>query len=390
MQIRELLQTPLMRNAKVIAGHNGLDNEVTWCAPDTEIEFNQWIMPGLLLLHTPDYERKPWEETAPKMDKARPSGIVLFPDTFTETMQTVIEQKNYAYFTEKHLPLILLPRGINMLSFSKYFTSVMATHLTNEYHRDEWLRTLTYHGFSGDNTEGISYNYNPRYAYYCLLVTVLSKSTERNYIQEDMELNSVHSFLIPGLSLAAAPVLSFVDSSSLILFIPDDSFTSGVSIQNCITVQLQKLSQIFPSFPFTASVGSAADSLSLFSASYYNAKKTSDVTQALHVSETVSFYDDWYMYTLLLNAPKRELELQSERLLKPILPNHELVETLAAYLEYGENLNLASKKLFIHINTLKYRLQKISSLLGCDLKDPHTRFRLRVAIVIRRYLELGT
>ena len=37
MIISTLLQTALMKNAKVICGNTGLSNEVTWCAPDTSI-----------------------------------------------------------------------------------------------------------------------------------------------------------------------------------------------------------------------------------------------------------------------------------------------------------------------------------------------------------------
>lgn len=386
MTIRELLQSPFLRGAKVLAGHNGLDNEVTWAAPETEIEFNQWIMPGLLLLHTPDYEVKPWDETSVKIDKAKPAGFLLFPDTLTEVMQSVIANKDFCYYSEKKTPLILLPRGVTMLSFSKHFTSFMSTHFLNEYHRDEWLREITFNTNSSvENTTGISYGYNPKYDYYCLILKV-SSSSHPNYIQGDMRLSSVRNFISEVFSYENANVLSFIDSSTLILYLPD-SHNVHNTIRNRITNNIKKLFQVFPTLVATICVGTSAHSLSEFSRSYYNAKKTLEIIHTLQINENVNFYDDWYMHMLLLNAPKDELRIQSKKLLDPILTEPELVETLENYLEYGENLKLTAENLFIHINTLKYRIQRINKLLNCNLKDPNVRFRLRIALIIEHYLK---
>ena len=72
-----------------------------------------------------------------------------------------------------------------------------------------------------------------------------------------------------------------------------------------------------------------------------------------------------------MKVPRAELKLQTEKLLGPVFSDPELAETLVTYLDSGENMKLTSEKLFIHINTLKYRLQRISKLLNCNLKDPN-------------------
>lgn len=390
MTIRELLGTPLMRGARILAGQNGLDNEITWCAPDTEIEFNQWVMPGLLLMHTPEYERKPWEETAVKMDKAKPAGILLFPGIFTTVMQTVIDNEDFSYYTEKKLPLILLPRGVNMLSFSKHFSSVMATRFIKEYRCDEWIRELVYSGVSsGDDSLAESFGYQSKYDYYCILLSA-SCLPVQDYIQEDMDVNSVRSFLSQELSFENVPALSFIDSSELVIFVPWLQKEDEGTFRDRILGSVRRLSQVFPKNNRTVSVGTAASTLTEFSVSYYNAKEMANISAALRICEVVSFYDDWYMYTLFLKVPRAELKLQTEKLLGPVFSDPELAETLVTYLDSGENMKLTSEKLFIHINTLKYRLQRISKLLNCNLKDPNIRFRLRMAILADRYLRNNT
>lgn len=56
-----------------------------------------------------------------------------------------------------------------------------------------------------------------------------------------------------------------------------------------------------------------------------------------------------------------------------------LVETLFHYLECGGSYAETCKALSVHRNTLKYRLQRIRDVAGCDLSDAPTRFDLQLA-----------
>jgi sugar diacid utilization regulator len=59
--------------------------------------------------------------------------------------------------------------------------------------------------------------------------------------------------------------------------------------------------------------------------------------------------------------------------------NAELVATLTEYLEHGGSYEGTARALWIHRNTLKYRLQRIREISGHELSDPDTRFNLQVA-----------
>ena len=65
-----------------------------------------------------------------------------------------------------------------------------------------------------------------------------------------------------------------------------------------------------------------------------------------------------------------------------------LCDTLACYLDFGENSTKTAQSLFIHRNTLAYRLNKIKELLPGDLKDSLFLSELQIALKIRKYLEI--
>jgi PucR family transcriptional regulator, purine catabolism regulatory protein len=66
-----------------------------------------------------------------------------------------------------------------------------------------------------------------------------------------------------------------------------------------------------------------------------------------------------------------------------------LVQTLRAYLESGEQ-QAAAKRLKIHPNTLRYRLDRIREITAAELDDPETRLNLAVALRVQSLLGLLT
>jgi purine catabolism regulator len=64
-----------------------------------------------------------------------------------------------------------------------------------------------------------------------------------------------------------------------------------------------------------------------------------------------------------------------------------LAATLKAYIEEGEQ-QAAARRLNVHPNTLRYRLDRIQEISGADLADPETRLNLAVALRVQGLLGL--
>ncbi|MBC1442856.1 PucR family transcriptional regulator [Listeria seeligeri] len=73
--------------------------------------------------------------------------------------------------------------------------------------------------------------------------------------------------------------------------------------------------------------------------------------------------------------------------LKPIAENEELIETLSVFLLEGEsNYNQAAELLFLHKNTIKYRIQRINELLQYPVTKIPESYNLYIAVAVRRLL----
>lgn len=87
---------------------------------------------------------------------------------------------------------------------------------------------------------------------------------------------------------------------------------------------------------------------------------------------------------LLGDQPARSALLQ--RVYAPLRdsPGGHLLATAAAYLDGGRGLEGTSRVLFVHPNTVRYRLGSIARAVGYDVTDPHDAQTVRLALAFGR------
>ncbi len=72
-----------------------------------------------------------------------------------------------------------------------------------------------------------------------------------------------------------------------------------------------------------------------------------------------------------------------ENIYRPLANNSpELLETLSTYLDTGRSLESTARELFVHPNTVRYRLKRISEIIGWDATGSREAFVLQVAMVL--------
>jgi len=83
-----------------------------------------------------------------------------------------------------------------------------------------------------------------------------------------------------------------------------------------------------------------------------------------------------------------------ERFVKVVLGNiledRELLHTLKGYIDSDMNASVAAKELFIHKNTLFYRLRKIKKATGLDPQKPLSAFYLWLALCAELFVQLDS
>jgi len=66
-----------------------------------------------------------------------------------------------------------------------------------------------------------------------------------------------------------------------------------------------------------------------------------------------------------------------------------LLGTLTAFLDSGGALEATARELFVHANTVRYRLRRIADITGQSATDSRGSFTLRLALALGRLDALG-
>jgi PucR C-terminal helix-turn-helix domain/GGDEF-like domain len=67
-----------------------------------------------------------------------------------------------------------------------------------------------------------------------------------------------------------------------------------------------------------------------------------------------------------------------------------LIETISSYFEHGSSIEATGRALFVHPNTVRYRIRQVAELTGFSPSDPRDAFTLEIALVLGRQSGRGS
>jgi purine catabolism regulator len=142
-----------------------------------------------------------------------------------------------------------------------------------------------------------------------------------------------------------------------------------------------------PDGPGRCGIGTVALALEDWRSSLRQAGQALEMARRLG-SRNPLYYSDLSVYRLLFQLEHSpELIAFQEETLGPLLAYEgggELIHTLETYFEHNGNLSQTAEALFIHRNTLIYRMERIATITDLDLDKPENRLAIQLALRIYR------
>src|SRR5690606_34079531 len=137
---------------------------------------------------------------------------------------------------------------------------------------------------------------------------------------------------------------------------------------------------------FALCVGRETASREGVTGSYRDARRAAEVRAACRLEGPVVRYGELGVYMLLYRLlGTEELDAYMKLYLVPLLAMEgkqqgALLSTLRTYFACNCNAKETAERMFVHYNTIGYRLERIRSELGFRLDDPETKLQLQLAI----------
>ena len=123
---------------------------------------------------------------------------------------------------------------------------------------------------------------------------------------------------------------------------------------------------------------------------YKEAQTAIEVGRVFDTEKTVMSYESLGIGRIIYQLPTTLCEMFLAEVFKknPIETlDQETLYTINKFFENNLNVSETSRKLFVHRNTLVYRLEKIKKLTGLDLREFDHAIIFKVALMVSRYLD---
>jgi len=136
-------------------------------------------------------------------------------------------------------------------------------------------------------------------------------------------------------------------------------------------------------------IGTVCDSVKELSRSFKEAQMALEVGKVFDTEKNIVSYDNLGIARLIYQLPTTLCEMFLKEVFKKgsiESLDHETLFTIQRFFENNLNVSETSRKLFVHRNTLVYRLEKIKKLTGLDLREFDHAIIFKVALMVKKYL----
>ena len=136
-------------------------------------------------------------------------------------------------------------------------------------------------------------------------------------------------------------------------------------------------------------ISSVVENLKDLARAYKEARIALEVGKVFDIENPVMCYENLGIGRLIYQLPTTLCEIfLGEVFKKGSLESldRETLMTVQSFFENNLNVSETSRKLFVHRNTLVYRLEKIRKLTGLDLREFDHAVTFKVALMVKKYL----
>lgn len=137
-------------------------------------------------------------------------------------------------------------------------------------------------------------------------------------------------------------------------------------------------------------IGSTVNNLKDLARSFKEAQTALEVGKVFDNEKTIVSYENLGIARLIYQLPTTLCETFLKEVFKKgsiETLDQETLFTIQRFFENNLNVSETSRKLFVHRNTLVYRLEKIKKITGLDLREFDHAIIFKIALMVNKYLK---
>ncbi|CEK30515.1 transcriptional regulatory protein [[Clostridium] sordellii] len=392
---RDLFQLKNFSKAKLLAGEKGLNREISWPYVRTTESISQWLYGEELIfviytdLRTDDDSFLLLIEEC--IDKKLSGIVVLIDDKDIESIpKNVIDKAN-----EEDFPIIVMPWNIKLIDITQEILFKLEQKQEEKKNAKRFLESII---FSQDHLQedihalAEFYNIKLRPFHYVCIFKIKTPSNA-SYDLEQINKHIIHS-LEEAINTENQTLIPMEYANNLMFLIFTNDYNEGEKSVEAVEAVFNLVNSRYAEVENSLSFSRIRELNSDIKISYKEAFKALSMIDIYNRDSKIIKYKELGIIRWLVELSDiKEIQRYCYENLGPILEydkkhGMDLMGTLKCYFQNNRHLLKTSQELFIHRNTLLYRLSTIKELLKIDLDDAMIDLELFNSILIYEFINL--
>lgn len=219
-----------------------------------------------------------------------------------------------------------------------------------------------------------------KYQYYQVIIVKLHPINSSKFLTNNALANLLRKIKLK--LKASFQELVFMEKTDWIVFMKNSPSPADYITSQQLEIIMEKLTeeQLFNDFYYNISLSSQTTKNSIPCANR-EALDTQNILRLFYNTNKILAYDELGIYKLFLDTNNLGdlTKFISPQIIAFRNDNLILFETLGIFLDSNQNYNIAAEKLFLHPKTVRYRIEKIKTILGINFNNPEDILQIQIA-----------
>jgi len=404
IMVKDIIKLDTLKEMKLLAGSAGIEKYIEWiyvseCLEDP-LEGIKWLQGGELVIIT-GVGIKSDISVLTKLIKgiSEKNGVGLIVNIgkyINEIPQESIEAAN-----KLEVPLFTLPWEVRLVEVSKEISNAIILARIEEKSMNNFLSTILFdnmepEGNIKEKANYFGYSLEGKCCICIIQIQGVEKIVRLKNSDDEISISKVKlTFrkIVQDILEKYALKVPIIDSDDTVILLN----RAEENCMNRLEKALKEIQEIIKKrvsgLSVNVGIGNAYEDFNLMKNSFDEARMVIESLKCEGVNQVIRKYNDIGVYGLLFSiGNKNILENYHKQMLGPIIENQKKnkevssIQILDMYLNENCNLSIAAEKLYLHRNTLTYRIKKIEELLNCNLHNFEDCLKVKMALYIGKII----
>ncbi len=374
---RDLFRMKTLKSLEIVAGEGGLYKKVTWIYIGDNTNVAEWGRGGEVMFIT-----------GIGMDRSEQGIYKVVADSIDRNLSAIVISRNEKYINDipesvkeladkNDFPLFFIPWAVKRIDVSKEIAEEIIGNQQNEHSENELVYLLKKKELSYEDQERIRYLLKPYNVDSTLKFTVLSfEAVDKMAVRIEKLLFCIRREMSEK-AIGGRIILLSDEKRVYLIYYRQHKIGSDEAKELAESI-LKGIEKDCGTIAVGICTGKRKESEAI-KAAIRSIKIYTRINSGESISDRdrVTIYDNLGLLRIVYeNIKHPEMREYYKDVIHKLIEYDENVEnymldTIIAYFENMYNISKTAEALYIHRNTLIYRLNKIEELTGKSMKDPY-------------------